>query len=209
MTDTVSIPGDGVTLEGRFLTGNAGPGVVITHPHPLFGGSMNNNVVWTAERAFHTRGFATLCFNFRGVNRSTGTYGGGEAETADVAAALEFLRSRSPGPHYLVGYSFGAFVVGKALLQGLSVLGVVMIAPPLSFMDLSWLPRVPGLRLVVAGDRDDLCPLADLRRLFETEGRPTGETPGAAPEISVIAGADHFFGGREEELFQVLRGFAL
>lgn len=209
MSDTVTIPGPGVTLEGRFLPGTAGPGVVITHPHPLYGGSMSNNVVWTAERAFHTRGFATLCFNFRGVNRSTGTYGGGEAEAADVAAALDFLRVRSAGPHYLVGYSFGAFVVGRALLQGLEAQGAVFIAPPIAFMDLSWLPQVPGLRLVVAGDRDELCPLADLRRLWATEDRPAGETPGAPPEISIIEDTDHFFGGREERLFQVLRDFPL
>lgn len=205
MSDTVIIPGRDVTLEGRFLPGEAGSGVVITHPHPLFGGSMSNNVVWTAERAFHTRGLATLCFNFRGVNRSTGTYGGGEAEVADVAAALDFLKARSPGPHYLVGYSFGAFVAGRALLQGLPAQGAVFIAPPLNFMDLSWLPRVPGLRLVVAGDRDDLCPLTDLRRLLAA----AGEAPAATPEIIVIAGTDHFFGGREDKLFQVLRDFPL
>ena len=200
MPDTVTIPGRDVTLEGRFLPGTVGSGVVITHPHPRFGGSMSNNVVWTAERAYHARGFATLCFNFRGVNRSTGTYGGGEAEVADVAAALDFLRVRTSGPHYLVGYSFGAFVAGRALLQGLPAQGAVFIAPPINFMDLSWLPRVPGLRLVVAGDRDDLCPLTDLRQMWAGEGE--------APEIIVIAGADHFFGGREEELFQILRDFA-
>ncbi len=200
MSDTITIPGLEVTLEGRFLTGTAGPGVVITHPHPLFGGSMNNNVVWTAERAFHRRGFATLCFNFRGVGRSTGTYGQGEAEVEDVAAALDFLREQTPGPLYLVGYSFGAFVAGRALLQGLAVQATVFIAPPIAFMDLSWLPRAPGLRLVVAGDQDDICPLANLRRMWEGQ---------AAPEIKVIEGADHFFGGREDELFQVLRNFPL
>jgi len=205
MTDTVIIPGRDVTLEGRFLPGTAAPGVVITHPHPRFGGSMSNNVVWTAERAFHTRGFATLCFNFRGVGRSTGTYGGGEAEVADVAAALDFLRTRTPGPLYLVGYSFGAFVAGRALLQGLPAQGAVFIAPPINFMDLSWLPRVPGLRLVVAGDRDDLCPLTDLRRLLAA----AGAAPGATPAIIIIEGTDHFFGGREEELFKALRDFAL
>ncbi len=205
MPDTVIIPGPDVTLEGRFLPGAGGSGVVIAHPHPLFGGSMSNNVVWTAERAFHTRGLATLCFNFRGVNRSTGTYGGGEAEVADVGAALDFLKARSPGPHYLVGYSFGAFVAGRALLQGLPAQGAVFIAPPINFMDLSWLPRVSALRLVVAGDRDDLCPLADLRRLVAAEG----EAPAATPEIIIIAGTDHFFGGREDKLFQVLRDFPL
>ena len=203
MTDAVTIPGRDVTLEGRFLPGTAGPGVVITHPHPLFGGSMDNNVVQTVERAFHRRGFATLCFNFRGVGRSTGTYGQGEAEVEDVAAALDFLRERTPGPPYLVGYSFGAFVAGRALLQGLAVQAAVFIAPPIAFMDLSWLPRVPSLRLVVAGGQDDLCPLADLQQML------AGTAPAAAPEIRVIAGADHFFGGREEELFQLLREFPL
>jgi alpha/beta superfamily hydrolase len=201
MTNAVTIPGPDVTLEGRFLPGTAGPGVVIAHPHPRFGGSMNNNVVWTAERAFHRRGFATLCFNFRGVGRSTGTHGEGEAAAGDVAAALDFLGGRNPGPLYLVGYSFGAFAAGRALLRGLAVQGAVFIAPPIAFMDLSWLPRVPGLRLVVAGDQDDICPLADLRQLL-------AETANA-PEIRVIAGADHFFGSREEELFQVLRDFPL
>ena len=83
---------------------------------------------------------------------------------------------------------------------GLEVQGAVFISPPIAFMDLSWLPRVPGLRLVVAGDQDDICPLADLQRLWEGEG---------APEIMVIEGADHFFGGREEELLKGLRDFPL
>ena len=182
MTDAVSIPCQDFTLEGRFLPGQAGPGVVITHPHPLFGGSMDNNVVWTAERAFHSRGWATLCFNFRGVGRSGGAYGNGEAETADVAAALDFLKSRSPGPHYLAGYSFGAYVAGRALLQGLVTEGALLIAPPINFMDLSWLPQVPGLRLVVVGDLDELCPLADLRRLWSAR-RPPRSSSLRAPTI--------------------------
>ena len=155
---------------------------------------MNNNVVWTAERAFHRRGWATLCFNFRGVGRSTGTYGEGEAEVEDVAAALDFLRERTPGPLYLAGYSFGAFVAGRALLQGLAVQGAVFIAPPIAFMDLSWLPRVPGLRLVVAGDQDDFCPLAELRQLLAGTARPrrrSGSSP--APTTSSAAGRKSFF----------------
>ncbi len=199
MTDTVTIPGRDVTLEGRCLPGSAGPGVVITHPHPLFGGSMNNNVVWTAERAFHSRSWATLCFNFRGVDRSTGAYGGGEAEVADVAAALDFLRPRTAGPFFLVGYSFGAFVVGRALLQGLETDGAVLISPPVAFMEMPWLPQTPCLKLVVAGDRDDIAPLIDLRQIL-------AETP---VPIVVVEGADHFYGGYENRLFQVLRDFPL
>ena len=98
MEEAVSIPGPGIVLEGRWWPGAAPQDAVITHPHPLFGGDMANNVVLTAVRALAARGMTTLRFNFRGVGRSTGTYGGGLEEADDVAAALAFLKSRTPRP---------------------------------------------------------------------------------------------------------------
>jgi alpha/beta superfamily hydrolase len=204
MEEQVSIPGPEITLEGRLLPGAAPGAAIITHPHPLFGGDMANHVVWTAARALAARGMSALRFNFRGVGRSTGTYGGGLEEADDVIAALAFLKSRVPGPYYLVGYSFGAAVAGRALLQGLAADGAVFVAPPIAFMDLSFLPRVPGLKLIAVGDHDDLCPLASLETLMAARQAEPGETPAA---IRVIAGADHFFGDGEEELFRVLRDF--
>jgi len=165
---------------------------------------MANNVVLTAGRALAARGMSALRFNFRGVGRSTGVYGGGQEEADDVAAALKFLKSRTPGPHYVVGYSFGAAVAGRALIQGLAADGAICIAPPIAFMDLSFLPRVPGLRLILVGDRDELCPLPSLQALMAESQPPPGETPAA---VRVIEGADHFFGDGEEELFRVLRDF--
>jgi hypothetical protein len=138
------------------------------------------------------------------VGRSTGTYGGGLEEAEDVAAALAFLKSRTPGPHYVMGYSFGAAVAGRALIQGLDADGAIFIAPPIAFMDLSFLPKVPGLRLIIVGDRDELCPLASLQALMAERQPLSGETP---PSIWVIGGADHFFIDGEAELFQVLRDF--
>jgi uncharacterized protein len=204
MEEQVSIPGPGITLEGRLLPGAAPGGAIITHPHPLFGGDMANNVVGTAARALAARGMSALRFNFRGVGRSTGAYGGGLEEADDVVAALAFLKSRASGPYYVVGYSFGAAVASRALLQGMAADGAVCIAPPIAFMDLSFLPRVPGLKLIVVGDRDDLCPLASLEALMAKRQAGPGETPVA---IRVIGGADHFFGGGEEELFRALRDF--
>jgi uncharacterized protein len=206
MEEAVSIPGPGISLEGRFLASAAFGGAVITHPHPLFGGTMANNVVLTAVRALAARGMSALRFNFRGVGRSTGTYGGGLEEADDVAAALAFLQSRTPGPLYVIGYSFGAAVAGRALIQGLNADGAIFIAPPIAFMDLSFLPRVPGLRLIAVGDRDELCPLSSLQALMAERQPLSKETP---PEIRVIEGADHFFLDGEAELFQVLRDFPL
>jgi alpha/beta superfamily hydrolase len=207
MEEEVSISGPGVTLEGRLTPGTGPGGVVITHPHPLFGGSMANNVVWAAVKAFEARQMAALRFNFRGVGRSTGAYGGGVEEVEDVAAALTFLKSRAPGPYYLVGYSFGAAVAGRALLQGLEADGAIFVAPPIAFMDLTFLPRVPGLKLIIVGDRDELCPLAALQALLAE--RPAGSEATPPPEVQVIEGTDHLFGGAEEILWRRLRDFPL
>jgi alpha/beta superfamily hydrolase len=206
MEEAVDIPGPGITLEGRLWAGAAPGGAVITHPHPLFGGDMANHVVLTAVRALAARGMSALRFNFRGVGRSTGIYGGGIKEADDLAAALAFLNSRTPGPHYVVGYSFGAAVAGRALLTGLAADGAIFVAPPIAFMDLSFLPEVPGLRLIIVGDRDELCPLASLQALMASSQPSFGET---TVEVRVIEGADHFFGDGEAELFRVLRDFPL
>ncbi len=199
MEEQLIIPAGEVSLEARFIAGVAPAGAVITHPHPLYGGSMNNNVVWTATRALGERGWSTLRVNFRGVGASTGSYGGGLAETADLAAALHFLESRTPGPCFLVGYSFGAAVAARALLEGLAAAGAVLISPPIAFMDLAFLPQTPGLRLIVTGDRDDLCPLPDLENLCRAFEPPV--------DLRVVAGADHFFGGRAQQLFQILKDY--
>jgi uncharacterized protein len=206
MEESVSIPGPGVTLEGRLWPGAAPGGAIIAHPHPQFGGDMTNNVVLTAVRALAARGLAALRFNFRGVGRSTGAYGGGLDEADDVAAALAFLKTRTPGPHYVVGYSFGAAVAGRALIQGLSANGAICIAPPIAFMDLTFLPLVPGLRLILVGDRDELCPLPTLQALMAASQPPPGKT---VAEIRIIPGADHFFSRGEAELFRELRDFPL
>ena len=201
MEEKVLIESPEVTLEAAFSPGTAGGGVVIAHPHPQFGGNMDNNVVWTAVGAFANRGWAALRFNFRGVGRSTGAYGGGLEEVSDVAAALKFLQSRTPGPHLLVGYSFGAYVTARALLQGLEADGAVLIAPPVAFMEMTWLPETPRLKLIVAGDRDDIGPVLDLQTLMAKADPPV--------PIVIIQGADHFYGGREGELFRVLQDYAL
>lgn len=199
MEETVNLVLEDLTLEARFCQGRVAAGAVITHPHPLYGGSMNNNVVWTAVRACGARGWSTLRFNFRGVGQSTGTYGGGTGEVADVSAAVAYLQQRAPGPVYLVGYSFGAWVAARALLEGLAAAGAVLISPPVAFMEMDFLSQVPCLNLILVGDEDDLCPLKELKAMWR-EGRP-------GPEIRVLTGADHFYQGYEEELFRILQEF--
>jgi alpha/beta superfamily hydrolase len=192
----LTLEADGVSLEAGFRPGARPGGALLTHPHPLYGGDMNNNVVWTAALALGERGFATLRFNFRGVGRSTGSYGGGVEEVRDVAAALAFLKSRVEPPYLLAGYSFGAAVAARGLLGGLAVDGAVLISPPIAFMDLAFLPDTPRLSLIVVGDRDALCPLAELMALLRERQPPVA--------VKVVPGADHFYFGKETELARIL-----
>ena len=201
MEEHLDLQAGEISLEARFCPGPAAAGAVITHPHPLYGGSMDNNVVWTAARAFGGRGWSTLRFNFRGVGRSTGVHGGGLQEVEDIAAAAAFLQSRISGPCFLVGYSFGAAVAARALHKGLEVAGAVLISPPIAFMELTFLSETPRLALAVAGDRDELCPLADLEKLCRDREPPL--------ELRVVPGSDHFYAGREQELFDILREYPL
>jgi uncharacterized protein len=196
--ERVTISGADVNLEGRLAMGEDVNGVVITHPHPMYGGTMDNNVVWTAVRAFQARHWSTLRFNFRGVGFSSGEYGDGISEMADIQAAVSFLASRQSTLPHIIGYSFGAAVAGYALAHGVSAAGTIMIAPPIAMMDMDFLPKVPRLRLIIVGDRDEFCPLPQLHELL------SGCAADLRPEIKVVAGSSHFFAGREKELYKSL-----
>jgi hypothetical protein len=164
---------------------------VICHPHPQYGGDMDNGLVVAVADALVGAGLTTLRFNFGGVGASEGGYGDGREEQCDVGAAEAALAARVPKatPIVVVGYSFGAWV-GAMAAQGLPrVTRVVAVAPPLGFFDWTFARRLRQPLAVVVGDRDQYCPLAALDRLA------------AEPHVraTVLAGADHFFAGRERE----------
>jgi alpha/beta superfamily hydrolase len=195
---------DGVTLEAQLgLPPDPGGGVVICHPHPLYGGDMDNPVVVRVAEVCREARLATLRFNFRGVGASTGQHGDGRDERHDVAAALAHLSALLPtgAPLGLAGYSFGAFMAAQVASEpsGLSRLtAVALIAPPLARTgDEPFAALAPlAIRLlVVAGDHDEYCPLPALQAL----GR---QLPSA--EIKVIEGANHFFFGKLYPLGQAV-----
>ncbi|RLJ02607.1 MAG: alpha/beta hydrolase, partial [Candidatus Aenigmatarchaeota archaeon] len=99
-----------VKIEGMLYNAPGEKGAVVTHPHPLYGGDMHNNVVETVVQAYREKGYATLRFNFRGVGRSTGSYDEGIGEQEDVRAALAYLTGTGKTSIDLAGYSFGAWV---------------------------------------------------------------------------------------------------
>jgi uncharacterized protein len=196
---------DGVSLEARLSApATARGGVVICHPHPLYGGDMDNPVVIRLAEVFAERGLATLRFNFRGTGRSTGTHGEGRDEQHDVDVARERIATLAGAGHPLVlaGYSFGAAVVAAVAARHPELSGVVLVAPPLARVDPKHFAALASFGeglLVVAGSSDEICPTDALARLRESTPRAT---------VEIVEGANHFFFGKLYPLGQAASAWA-
>lgn len=178
------------------------PAVVVCHPHPLYGGDMDNDVVYAICTALLGRGIAALRFNFRGVGGSGGEHGGGYEEREDVFAALDWLRMRpeqiDPRRLGLAGYSFGAAVALNAAVAA-GVRALCAVSPPPQMLDFSAQQGLDIPVLLIAGDADTVAPAARLEQL------PAAIGPGAS--VRIVRGADHFWYGHAGELRDAVGGF--
>lgn len=173
---------------------------IVCHPHPLFGGTMHNNVVFRIARAFQDSGFAVLRFNFRGTGKSEGTHDDGRGEQDDLRAAIQFIETRYPAAKlWLAGFSFGAAVTLRAGCPDPRVRALVAAGIPVSKYDFSTVGNCDKPKLFVQGALDEFGSAEDLRRFVAT-------LKGVA-ESKIIEGADHFFEGHLPEVFHVVSEF--
>lgn len=179
---------ENIKLEGLLSIRDDAPGMVVTHPHPLYGGEMHNPVVEAIVNAFRKKGFTTLRFNFRGVGGSQGEYDDGRGEQRDILGALAYLRKLGAQHLHLAGYSFGAYVCFRLMPAEPDVKRLIMVSPPVGFMAFPPDVAAPCLRWVVTGSEDrEIAPVHLIRQ----------QMPGWNPEASlkIIQGADHFYTG--------------
>jgi len=176
------------------------PAVIVCHPHSLHGGSADVPVVAATARELARRGMLALRFNFRGVGNSEGSYGDGVAEVADVAGAVEHLLAREGVDRdrlYLMGYSFGASVGLRYVETDPRIHAVVALCLPLGPMTIGSLDenfwrKYTQPKLFLAGDRDEICPLSELRPLVDGLPEPK--------KLIVLDDADHFLWSRDQEV---------
>ncbi len=187
-----------VTLEGLLCRSPGEQGVVITHPHSLYGGNMYNSVVEAISRVYRNRGVSTLRFNFRGVGSSQGQFEDGIGEQQDVLAALQFLIDSGITNLQLAGYSFGSRVIAGIKNLPEEVKSQHHIAPPVAFMDYSEVADIEKLQTVIAGVDDEIAPPAQIKKLLSLWNPETN--------MIVIEGADHFFTGSLDLLEKELDG---
>lgn len=195
----VWIPHGEAVLEGRLSLGQGLAGVVC-HPHPGYGGNMENNVVRAACLGLALAGASVLRFNFGGAGPGPEATGEGESQVREVRAAVEFLENRTgckASGLVLVGYSFGAWVGLRALREMEPILGWVAVAPPLGIWDFSFANDIGGRKLLVAGTQDQFCPLTLLRGFFHGLEQPK--------ELRILEGADHFLWGFEANIADIIK----
>jgi uncharacterized protein len=174
---------------------------VLAHPHPQYGGTLHNPVIYHADRRLHEAGFTSLRFNFRGVGSSDGVYDEGRGEVLDLAAAASWLRGVAGGvPLLLVGYSFGSWCAIRHAAENPSIAAVVAIGLPAREYRL---PEVAGLHrplAVVQGSEDEFGGPEEVRALLD-RAHPQGE-------LIVVPGATHLFPGRVPEAAAAVRDAA-
>lgn len=196
--ESVRFPSGKLSLEGALAVPEGKtpfPAVIICHPHPLYGGSMDNNVVHALSQALVRASIASFKFNFRGVGQSQGEFGQGMGEQEDVAAAISFLIKVKEVDHNrigLVGYSAGAAFAFPVATEDLRVKAIAAVSPPLSTFDFDCLRNCSKPKLFILGTRDDFTSAHQFQKFCQSLPEPK--------QCETVEGADHFWWGYESKL---------
>jgi alpha/beta superfamily hydrolase len=166
---------------------------LVCHPHPLFGGTLHNKVVYQAAKALHRKGIPVLRFNFRGAGLSEGEHDRGSGEQQDVRTALDYLAKEFPGRAILLaGFSFGSWVGLRVGCEDDRVTALIGVGIPVNKYDLSYLTDCAKPKLFIQGENDEFGPRADAEAFVSTLPEPK--------RLVVVGGADHFFVGKLDQV---------
>jgi alpha/beta superfamily hydrolase len=191
---SVFIPGPAGRLEALLNAGapDTPYAALVCHPHPLYGGTMHNKVVYHAMKALNGFGLPVLRFNFRGAGLSEGVHDEGRGERDDVLAALDWLEREYSLPIIFTGFSFGAATGLKTCCPDPRVTGLISLGTPVAVQgrlyEYSFLSDCTKPKLMISGDHDQFSPAANLREVFNAAAEPK--------ELVLVEGADHFFEGK-------------
>jgi uncharacterized protein len=166
---------------------------LVCHPHPLFGGTLHNKVVYQTAKSLDALGLPVLRFNFRGAGMSEGQHDRGDGEREDVRAALDFLAGEFPGvPLLLAGFSFGCWVGLRVGCGDQRVTDLIGLGMPVNNTDFSFLQSCAKPKLFVHGSEDEHGAIEEVKKLVQS-------LPGEN-RLVIVPGADHFFTGKLDQL---------
>ena len=201
------IPGPEGKIEAKYNHNSDGnsPIVLILHPDPSRGGTMNTKIVFQLYKIFVKNGFSSIRFNFRGVGKSEGMFNDGEGELSDAASVLDWLQQYNSNSKmcWVAGFSFGGWVAMQLLMRRPEINGFICVSPPVNVRDFSFLAPCPSSGLIVHGDKDNIASYESSRILSEKLQKQK------KVEIlfKTIKGADHFYENYKEELSLVIDSY--
>ena len=190
-------------IEGRYYKSprpNA-PVALILHPDPMFGGTMNNKVVYSLFSCFKDLGFSVLRFNFRGVGRSQGQFENGVGELSDATVALDWLQNMNPDAKqcWIAGYSFGAWIGMQLLMRRPDINNFIAVSPPANERDFSFLAPCPASGLIIQGGIDEIVTPSSVQTL----ARRLNQQRNAEIDFAMIEEGDHMYNNHLKDLYKV------
>ncbi len=187
-------------LEALYHQGEAGkPAIVVCHPHPVYGGTMRNKVVYWMARAFEELGFSVLRFNFRGVEKSEGAWDEGVGEADDVTAMIDWLEANHPNsPLYLAGFSFGTYAGLQAARHDSRIQKMLAVAPAVNLWSFDFMLGDTRPLTIIQGTADEIVP-------FEQVKTFVAKLPHV--QFYEVEGAGHFFPNHLEALQRLCKTF--
>ncbi len=187
-------------IEGKYYQSpnEKAPVALVLHPHPLYGGSMNNKVVYSIYKSFVQNELSVLRINFRGVGKSQGEFDGGVGELTDAATALDWLQLHNPlsSQYWIAGFSFGSWIAMQLIMRRPEISNFIAISPPVNKFDFSFLAPCPIPGLIIHGDQDSIVDETSVINLAEKLSKQKH----VKIDYKSIVGADHFFRNKIDDL---------
>lgn len=194
-------------IEARYHHTKAenAPIALILHPHPEYGGTMNNKVTYALYRTFVNMGFNTLRFNFRGVGNSQGRFDNGEGELADAASVMDWLQAYNPNADkcWIAGFSFGDWVGMQLLMRRPEIDGFISVSHPANMYDFSFLAPCHVSGQIIQGNKDTIFPIDFVGSLVSK----LSQQKNISIDYRTIDGSDHFFSSHLETLMTTVEDY--
>ena len=203
----IFIPGPSGRIQGKYFKSKqqAAPVALILHPHPQYGGTMNNRVVYETYNCFYKNNFSVIRINFRGVDKSDGVFDNGQGELSDAAAALDWIEKENPGYSqcWVSGFSFGALICMQLIMRRPEVNKFVTISPQPNLYDFTFLSPCPISGIMIYGKNDELVQVDSILNLKKRLSMQKN----IDVKFESINNANHFYKNKEKDLSSVIDNY--
>ena len=196
----IFIPSPSGRIQAKYFKSEqqGSPIALVLHPHPQYGGTMNNRIVYETYNCFYKNKFSVIRINFRGVEKSDGVFDNGQGELSDAAAALDWIEKENPefSQCWVSGFSFGALICMQLIMRRPEVNKFIAISPQPNLYDFTFLSPCPISGLVLYGKNDELVEVSSILNLKKRLSNQRN----IEVKFNPITNANHFYKGKEKEL---------